>query len=290
VYGMTVLDDTHVVVVASNVQTNAYKLCLFDYSERELKMLWHVNGKGYNTRTSPVYDKTHILLASHQSVTVDMWNLQTRQLERQFTRSQPNERCKCAMLDGRVIAADGNNVIVWDAETTQVLVTRTGHTNWVNGITAHPTAPHEFVSYSDDKSFMVYDVLECCNVDRWRIGEHAQPLPLVITSSFRIRRQPTINKVQMDPIDLETNQVLLDQYRLDGCIAEGGAALLWSALDKETNGQVVLKLYKRREAFQHEVKFLALFQHAVHPPLYIYGGRASSNVWTRSTWMNFQMD
>jgi hypothetical protein len=41
-------------------------------------------------------------------------------------------------------------------QTGQPVKTLSGHANNVNGIAQHPTNPAEFVSYSQDGSFIVY--------------------------------------------------------------------------------------------------------------------------------------
>jgi hypothetical protein len=47
-------------------------------------------------------------------------------------------------------------MMVWSIDDAKVIGRWTGHTNWVTGIAANPHNPLEFVSWSQDNSFIVY--------------------------------------------------------------------------------------------------------------------------------------
>jgi WD40 repeat protein len=89
-----------------------------------------------------------------------MWNIHTQQLERQFRRrSKSNSWCGFAGPGGEfVIGADEMDVLVWDRKTGRVLKRHLAHADNIRGVVVNPHHPLEFVSYSTDRSFIVYEL------------------------------------------------------------------------------------------------------------------------------------
>ena len=88
-----------------------------------------------------------------------MWNVETGQLERQYRRNGQYPPCRCAFIGNNreyMVGGDGYDVIVWHGESGHRIMKLTGHSSPVWGIAVHPTDPCKFISYSHDKSFIMY--------------------------------------------------------------------------------------------------------------------------------------
>jgi WD40 repeat protein len=82
----------------SNNDTKKHRLCLVTIQNAQPAMLWRVDGDGYYSMNSPLYEGRYLIIGSSGSNTIDMWNVQTRRLEKQFTRESQLGFCKCAVM------------------------------------------------------------------------------------------------------------------------------------------------------------------------------------------------
>jgi hypothetical protein len=64
---MTVV-GSQLYVAVSNQATKQYKLCLFTLLDGKLNLDWEVEGKGYHTRISQVFETKYIVAGSDNSV------------------------------------------------------------------------------------------------------------------------------------------------------------------------------------------------------------------------------
>ena len=88
-----------------------------------------------------------------------MWNVETRQLERQYKRMSQDARCRCAFIGSNheyIVGGDEKDVVVWHGKSGHRIIKLTEHSNHISGIAVHPTDPCKFISYSDDGSFIMY--------------------------------------------------------------------------------------------------------------------------------------
>jgi hypothetical protein len=60
------------------------------------------------------------------------------------------------VTDGYVIGGDGKDVVVWDKQSGNEVNCLAGHRDNTLGVTLHPGNPLEFVSFSEDHSFIVW--------------------------------------------------------------------------------------------------------------------------------------
>jgi serine/threonine protein kinase len=106
-----------------------------------------------------------------------------------------------------------------------------GHAKPINGVVAHPLRPSEFISYSHDCSFIV-----------WQLESD----------------QPTTQ----DPLSsMEKGVVIMDQYTLEERIGHGRACVVWKCLDQDSEEHVALKVYLDEVSFLRESRFVRMFQH-----------------------------
>ena len=61
---------------------------------------------------------------------------------------------------------------------------------------------------------------------------------------------------------VEVDQVVFEQYRILGWIAEGRVSVVWRAVDDDTDAKVALKLYTHKPSYTREV---AMLKHIHHP-------------------------
>ena len=61
---------------------------------------------------------------------------------------------------------------------------------------------------------------------------------------------------------VEVGQVVCEQYRITGWIAQGRASVVWRAVDEDTDEAVALKLYTHKPSYDTEV---AMLKHLHHP-------------------------
>src|SRR4051812_5303099 len=78
---------------------------------------------------------------------------------------------------------------------------------------------------------------------------------------------------------VEVGQVVFEQYRIQECIAEGRASVVWRAVDDDTDAKVALKLYTHKPSYTREVAILKHFHHPACALCESDGCRASSNPW-----------
>jgi hypothetical protein len=66
--GVTVVDTERFIVAASSYTNHTYQLVMMNLQEGRLDTVWHVEGDGVCSRTSPLFHGKYILVASNSSV------------------------------------------------------------------------------------------------------------------------------------------------------------------------------------------------------------------------------
>ena len=89
---------------------------------------------------------------------------------------------------------------------------------------------------------------------------------------------------------VEVGQVVFEQYRIQECIAEGRASVVWRAVDIEAGGSFALKLYTHKPSYTREVAMLKQFHHPACALCESDGCRASSTMRDRLTTTRWRMD
>ena len=75
---------------------------------------------------------------------------------------------------------------------------------------------------------------------------------------------------------VDEGQVVFEQYRIQECIGEGRASVVWRAVDDDTDTTVALKLYTHKPSHTREVAMLKQFHHPACALCESDGCRASS--------------
>jgi WD40 repeat protein len=161
VRGLAAISNSQLVAVVSNAAGN-YQMCMFTFKNGSLTMAWQTLGKGRDAVCSKVYFEKYILVGARSNRVIDMWNTSTKKVERVYRRGCDVGPCQSAVVgpDGKyVVGGDENDVVVWERETGREVKRLSGHTNWVRGVVYHPSNPSIVVSYSDDNTFIVWNVL-----------------------------------------------------------------------------------------------------------------------------------
>jgi WD40 repeat protein len=70
-----------------------------------------------------------------------------------------------------VIGRDGEDVALWDMTSGKSLAKSSGHTRGIVGIAVHPIRPWEFISYSFDSSFILWNIGTAENRAQERVNE-----------------------------------------------------------------------------------------------------------------------
>jgi hypothetical protein len=108
VFGISVVDQDHVLIALSNIDVCKYRLYLFQLKYLyELVTVWEREADGSNAILSSVTDN-HVLVGCLKSAHVDMWDLGIREIVKQYERDGENwQWCHCVVAgkDGEYVVA-----------------------------------------------------------------------------------------------------------------------------------------------------------------------------------------
>jgi hypothetical protein len=154
------VDETRFVAFASREKSKKYRMFTLSFQADKLKLVRHVDGEGFRSTPSPLFDNAFTLVGSDRNMWVEMWNVHTDTIVRGFKRGNKNKQWTKAAVVGRhgeyVVAGDNDRVLIWNKETGDYMNKFSGHKDRVRGVSANPINPLEFVSFSEDKSFIVW--------------------------------------------------------------------------------------------------------------------------------------
>jgi WD40 repeat protein len=163
---MAVVDDSQVLVTLKSTEPSAHSeqrcLALFFFDGKQLQLQWRVDMDGVRPFLSPVYDGTHVLVAAKDQSTVDLWNIQTRVIEKQYKRQWKKAGAHYAMttVQGQryVVGGYGGGIAVWHAERATEVVTSEEPEFIPRFTLVNPQKPWEFITHTeDDDTITLYD-------------------------------------------------------------------------------------------------------------------------------------
>jgi WD40 repeat protein len=168
--GVKVMDETQLVAVASNLVIYKYQIGLFTLEDDGLRMVWCADGGGCYASCSPLYQSQFTVFGSLDSQWIDLWDLETRTLVKQYFRENGRVYCICALLGNTleyVVGADRcmyipcwmisvDTIVVYDRASGEQLALARAHTDEVFAVASHPKDPWQFVTCSKDASLIVH--------------------------------------------------------------------------------------------------------------------------------------